>query len=85
MITIKQLILKNQRVERTHSTRVRTPGGSCYHKCADRRLVPLAQQLLSGEGLYIMYSGAHLVHGVKNIVVSISGVCAAGRVCEPCM
>ena len=30
MITTKQLILKNQRGKRAHSTRVRTPGGSCY-------------------------------------------------------
>ena len=30
--------------------------------------------------MYIMYSGAHLAHGAKNVVVSISGlVCAAGR------
>ena len=30
MISIRQLILKNQRGKRAHSTRVRTLGGSCY-------------------------------------------------------
>ena len=48
----------------------------------DQGLILLAQQLLSREG---NVHCAHLAHGVESVVVSISGVCTAGRICEPCV